>query len=986
MTEAKATDFKNSIRAALKKGDEQGVLSAIQGLDALALTTDQIRSTRIAAVVRKCTEAPASLAFVKPADALLGKWRKVAEEQRDEQREDPSKKARIESKTESPEIKPVKLPVDPALAALPDVSVCLSVAEDYECQVCKELMFEPATLPCGHTCCRPCLFTWLKMSQNAKCPAGCHSVIARKLPAVNIILRDRIQKMFPKEYEQRRKDCEETVLQANAEDYKKAGEDTEIRPPEDAREQDAIRRFMGSLLAQAQYRLAKVEDYLRENRIQFSRVGPTVVYTLKNAADGRSVKFKMEMGPNGCMIVQALYGHCVPERIPLMTEFVARVNFSLLEGCLELKPDTGSVRFKCVILLEQIADDETGCFIRNAVNVVHKNAFKYLSGIEAMDKGESDPKTAYLACQATEPRFKVVGDSMASLSPSQDSPSSTLETKTFPTASADPAAPAGPEPATWNCTACTLANPMTERLCSACDTPRPANASAPATATTPGAATRSYVCGLCSTAVECTRPTEYARHVQVCAAQMEEKERGGQPANPVHLHTPGNAGEIDTKEAETLIELIQEPAAPPSTLPTCPQKHELTRFETPEQAMTFRCDTCRKGVPAKAACFACRICDWDACPKCYQAMGGDPKRPIPEPSAELVPVLAKAEAALKSAGIIAYHKIVLGESAHIRFWLRGIELRPLLVVHPTALIWYMTAPWDVPEGARALLAEQVAQRTAERIYGNWELNFENHGILRLRLAFGFTNVTHSISTAISSSTALASTATPASRVLPDLKTLLLTFFSVGLQTYRKDVELLQTAAAARCDSLLFAAQCNAKDKVKELLQKCDVNEVSKGGDTALMAAASRGVKEVVELLLEKGADCDLLNDKQDSALSLAVFQGREEVATILAKRSSAATRNRVDSFGNTILMDAAQHGMLALVQLLMQKGAQPELKNQKGQSALSLALAAGHQHVAAVLVEALGPFAAIEAAASAVVASTAEPDELGPPDTHMHHD
>jgi len=78
--------------------------------------------------------------------------------------------------------------------------------------------------------------------------------------------------------------------------------------------------------------------------------------------------------------------------------------------------------------------------------------------------------------------------------------------------------------------------------------------------------------------------------------------------------------------------------------------------------------------------------------------------------------------------------------------------------------------------------------------------------------------------------------------------------------------------------------------------------------------------------------------------------------------------------------------MLALVQLLMQKGAQPELKNHKGQSALSLALAAGHQQVAAVLVEALGPFAAIEAAASAVVASTAEPDELGPPDTHMHHE
>jgi ankyrin repeat protein len=159
----------------------------------------------------------------------------------------------------------------------------------------------------------------------------------------------------------------------------------------------------------------------------------------------------------------------------------------------------------------------------------------------------------------------------------------------------------------------------------------------------------------------------------------------------------------------------------------------------------------------------------------------------------------------------------------------------------------------------------------------------------------------------------------------------------------------------------------------------DVNERGKNGQTALMAAAHRGNKEMVTLLLEKDADPNVHNDKGDSALSLAVIRAHEAVAMLLATKSSVATRNRVDpQTGRTILMDAAQHGMAALTQLLVQKGAKADAKTESGQSALSLALAANHSEVAAVLVDTLGPYAAIEAAAAAVVQKNEEDEAKDP--------
>lgn len=49
--------------------------------------------------------------------------------------------------------------------------------------------------------------------------------------------------------------------------------------------------------------------------------------------------------------------------------------------------------------------------------------------------------------------------------------------------------------------------------------------------------------------------------------------------------------------------------------------------------------------------------------------------------------------------------------------------------------------------------------------------------------------------------------------------------------------------------------------------------------------------------------------------------------------------------GNTPLMDAARKGHLPLVKLLIEHGANPLIRNKKGQLAIDLAQKAGHKAV-----------------------------------------
>jgi uncharacterized protein len=162
----------------------------------------------------------------------------------------------------------------------------------------------------------------------------------------------------------------------------------------------------------------------------------------------------------------------------------------------------------------------------------------------------------------------------------------------------------------------------------------------------------------------------------------------------------------------------------------------------------------------------------------------------------------------------------------------------------------------------------------------------------------------------------------------------------------------------------------------------NVKEPSTGG-SALISAATRGDLEMVNALLQGGADVNQGDEKRFTALLRALQNDREEIANILVARPeldvnaqgegganaliSFVARQRVpavqdllnrganvnlpDSEGDTALNIAVQRGNVELVNMLLSKGADPNIKNKLGGTPLMWAGVFGHKEIAQILLD-----------------------------------
>ena len=177
--------------------------------------------------------------------------------------------------------------------------------------------------------------------------------------------------------------------------------------------------------------------------------------------------------------------------------------------------------------------------------------------------------------------------------------------------------------------------------------------------------------------------------------------------------------------------------------------------------------------------------------------------------------------------------------------------------------------------------------------------------------------------------------------------------------------------------LLFAAQQGDLDSVETLLAAgVDVNETSPRWGSALVAAASRGHEDLSLILLGKGADPNAADGDGITALHYALLEGlaamgsaaehlgtnahlyrpnmRELVKALLARGADPnaqlrATRiqgsggARVSMAGTTPLLAASTAADVALVRLLIEKGADPQLETEKGMTPLMGAAGLAHK-------------------------------------------
>lgn len=73
------------------------------------------------------------------------------------------------------------------------------------------------------------------------------------------------------------------------------------------------------------------------------------------------------------------------------------------------------------------------------------------------------------------------------------------------------------------------------------------------------------------------------------------------------------------------------------------------------------------------------------------------------------------------------------------------------------------------------------------------------------------------------------------------------------------------------------------------------------GHSALQYACSKGKKEIVELLLERNADLNIVDNRGDTCLHRMASLGRDDILSLFLKRPELKVINAQNSEGNTAL-------------------------------------------------------------------------------------
>jgi ankyrin repeat protein len=145
----------------------------------------------------------------------------------------------------------------------------------------------------------------------------------------------------------------------------------------------------------------------------------------------------------------------------------------------------------------------------------------------------------------------------------------------------------------------------------------------------------------------------------------------------------------------------------------------------------------------------------------------------------------------------------------------------------------------------------------------------------------------------------------------------------------------------------LAAMSGRRELIELLIEKGADVRVSFREGTVLHAAVYSGSRDVLELLISKGANIDAESESSGPPLLLAARLGRSEIAESLLARG--ASMNVQDRVGNTALLLAASYGHKPIVELLLEKNGNFNTPNHRGATPLSVADREGHEEIVRML-------------------------------------
>ncbi|XP_071099255.1 inversin-like [Haliotis cracherodii] len=138
--------------------------------------------------------------------------------------------------------------------------------------------------------------------------------------------------------------------------------------------------------------------------------------------------------------------------------------------------------------------------------------------------------------------------------------------------------------------------------------------------------------------------------------------------------------------------------------------------------------------------------------------------------------------------------------------------------------------------------------------------------------------------------------------------------------------------------LHLACQENNVEMVKYVLSQdmVGINDRGHYERTPVMRAAEKGYKEVVELLVHKGADVTLVDKDGNNILHLACQKTTVEMMKYVLSQDMVGINDR-GHYERTPVMRAAEKGYKEVVELLVHKGADVTLVDKDGNNILHLA-------------------------------------------------